>query len=302
MSACYLGNSFDIHGGGKDLIFPHHENELAQSRAACSESNVNCWMHNGFVNRDNEKMSKSLQNFFTIRDVIEKYHPLALRLFLMDTHYRSDVNFSDKLLEISSNTLFYIYQTLHDCEVAMLPFEEDELSGQAPEKIQQLIEKFHVSFLASMSDDLHTKTVLNNLSDPLKAINNNLTDFNKLLHGKKKLQKQQQKKQEEQKEQLRNALCALKKEVNNVLSILGLMSCSACSEVLRQLKDKALERAGLTGENVIDIINERALARKNKEYAKSDQLRADLLAKGIALMDEPSGTIWRPREEQPDNN
>uniref|UniRef100_A0A453IZL9 tRNA synthetases class I catalytic domain-containing protein n=1 Tax=Aegilops tauschii subsp. strangulata TaxID=200361 RepID=A0A453IZL9_AEGTS len=110
MSAHYLGHVFDIHGGGKDLIFPHHENELAQSRAAYPESEVKCWMHNGFINIDDQKMSKSVNNFFTIRDIITLYHPLALRFFLMRTHYKSDANHSDKALEIASDRVYYIYQ------------------------------------------------------------------------------------------------------------------------------------------------------------------------------------------------
>ncbi|CAN6471556.1 unnamed protein product [Victoria cruziana] len=110
MSSYYLGHAFDIHGGGMDLIFPHHENEIAQSCAACPESNVNYWVHNGFVTENKEKMSKSLGNFFTIRTVTARYHPLALRLFLMDTHYRSPVNYSEAQLESASDRLFYIYQ------------------------------------------------------------------------------------------------------------------------------------------------------------------------------------------------
>ncbi|KAB1199987.1 Cysteine--tRNA ligase [Morella rubra] len=110
MSAAYLGYSFDVHGGGMDLVFPHHENEIAQSCAACKQSNISYWIHNGFVTVDSEKMSKSLGNFFTIQQVIEFYHPLALRLFLMGTHYRSPINYSDVQLESASDRIFYIYQ------------------------------------------------------------------------------------------------------------------------------------------------------------------------------------------------
>ncbi|XVF84371.1 hypothetical protein PTKIN_Ptkin17bG0031200 [Pterospermum kingtungense] len=110
MSAAYLGHSFDMHGGGMDLVFPHHENEIAQSCAACKHSNVSYWIHNGFVTVDSEKMSKSLGNFFTIRQVLDVYHPLALRLFLIGTHYRSPINYSDVLLESASERIFYIYQ------------------------------------------------------------------------------------------------------------------------------------------------------------------------------------------------
>ncbi|WOL13054.1 cysteine--tRNA ligase, chloroplastic/mitochondrial-like [Canna indica] len=279
MSAHYLGITFDIHGGGKDLIFPHHENELAQSRAACPESKVRYWMHNGFVNKDNQKMSKSDANFFTIRDIIARYHPLALRFFLMRTHYRSDVNYSDRALENASDRVFYIYQTLYDCEQGLSPFREEDIKGQVPADVKELIDKFHSDFLASMSDDLHTTAVLDDLMEPLKAINGNL----KKLKGKKPPKP------------VILALLALEREVKDILSILGLLN-SSCAEVLQQFKDKALSRAGLTEEQVLQLIEDRNLARKNKEYAKSDQIREELYGKGIALMDEPKGTIWRPCE------
>ncbi|KAK1372366.1 Cysteine--tRNA ligase [Heracleum sosnowskyi] len=110
MSAAYLGYSFDIHGGGMDLIFPHHENEIAQNCVACDKSDISYWIHNGFVTIDSEKMSKSLGNFFTIRQVIGLYHPLALRHFLLSTHYRSPINYSDAQIESASERIFYIYQ------------------------------------------------------------------------------------------------------------------------------------------------------------------------------------------------
>ncbi|KAM0941093.1 putative cysteine--tRNA ligase [Dioscorea sansibarensis] len=279
MSSHYLGHAFDIHGGGKDLAFPHHENELAQSCAACPESHISYWMHNGFVNKDNQKMSKSDNNFFTIRDIIAKYHPLALRFFLMRTHYRADVNYSDRQLDTASDRVFYICQTLHDCEVALSNFREGSLGDKIPADVKELIDNFHTRFLASMSDDLHTTAVLDDLMEPLKAINNNLKKFK----GKK------------QQQPLIHALTALEKEVKDVLSTLGLLS-STPAEVLNQLKAKALERAGLTEEQVQQQIEDRALARKNKEFEKSDQIREDLYVKGIALMDESKGTIWRPCE------
>ncbi|CAL9045638.1 unnamed protein product [Musa banksii] len=280
MSAQYLGDAFDIHGGGKDLIFPHHENELAQSRAACPEHKVSYWMHNGFVNKDNQKMSKSDDNFFTIRDIIARYHPLALRFFLMRTHYRSDVNYSDRQLETASDRVFYIYQTLYECQQALSPFRQENIQGQVPADIKELIDKFHSDFSASMSDDLHTAAVLDDLMEPLKAINSNLKKFK----GKK------------QQRPLILTLLALEKEVADVLGILGLLSGSSCAEVLQQLKDKALSRAGLTEEQVLQLIEDRNLARKNKEYETSDEIRKELYDKGIALMDEPKGTVWRPSE------
>ncbi|XP_056174872.1 cysteine--tRNA ligase, chloroplastic/mitochondrial isoform X1 [Syzygium oleosum] len=274
MSAAYLGYSFDIHGGGMDLVFPHHENEIAQSCAACRKSNISYWIHNGFVTVDSEKMSKSLGNFFTIRQVIELYHPLALRLFLLGTHYRSPINYADVQLESASERMYYIYQTLYDCEnvVSQHAVRQDNIPSDALE----CITKFENEFVASMSDDLHTPVILAALSDPLKNIND-------LLHTRKG-----------RKQQLRmESLAALEKVIRNVLTVLGLLP-GGYLEVLQQLREKALKRAKLTEEVVLQKIGERTAARNAKEYDKSDAIRKDLAAVGIALMDSPNGTTWRP--------
>ncbi|MBA0812811.1 hypothetical protein Gohar_026747 [Gossypium harknessii] len=275
MSAAYLGYSFDIHGGGMDLVFPHHENEIAQSCAACKQSNVSYWIHNGFVTVDSEKMSKSLGNFFTIREVMDLYHPLALRLFLMGTHYRSPINYSDVLLESASERIFYIYQTLHDCE-NVLSQHDKGLQESIPPETLHVINKFHNDFSTSMSDDLHTPVVLAALSDPLKTIND-------LLHTRKG-----------KKQAMRiESVAALEKIIRNVLSVLGLMPTSY-SEALQQLREMALKRAKLTEDKILQKIEERSEARKNKDYEKSDAIRKDLAVVGIALMDSPDGTSWRP--------
>ncbi|PWA49089.1 Aminoacyl-tRNA synthetase, class 1a, anticodon-binding [Artemisia annua] len=276
MSAAYLGYTFDIHGGGMDLIFPHHENEIAQSCAACDKSNISYWIHNGFVTIDSQKMSKSLGNFFTIRQVIELYHPLALRLFLIGTHYRSPINYSNVQLESASDRAYYIYQTLQDCEEAVCLQNEPSLNDNLPTEIDDMIEKFNDVFLYSMSDDLHSADVLSAISDPLKTAND-------LLHTRKG-----------KKQGMRiQSLAALEKTMRNVLDVLGLMPASY-HEVLHELREKALKRAKLTEDHVIEKINERNAARKNKEYERSDLIRKDLAALGIALMDSPEGTSWRP--------
>nr|XP_051182800.1 cysteine--tRNA ligase CPS1, chloroplastic/mitochondrial-like [Lolium perenne] len=308
MSAHYLGHVFDIHGGGQDLIFPHHENELAQSRAAYPESEVKCWMHNGFINIDDQKMSKSINNFFTIRDVITLYHPLALRFFLMRTHYKSDVNHSDKALEIASNRVYYIYQTLYDCDETVSLYREENTSVPVPAEEQKLVDNHHKAFLECMSDDLRTTDVLDGFMELLKAINSNLNDLKKLqqkLEQQKKKQQQQKKQQQKQQKPQKQpedhiqALAALSAEIKNKLSILGLMpQSSPLAEVLEQLKVKALKRAGLTEEWLREQIELRLAARNNKLFAVSDQIRKDLASKGIALMDEPSGTVWRPCERE----
>lgn len=277
MSAAYLGYSFDIHGGGMDLVFPHHENEIAQSCSACKHSNVSYWMHNGFVTVDSEKMSKSLGNFFTIRQVIDLYHSLALRFFLLGTDYRSPLNFSNVRLEHASDRAFYIYQTLHDCEAFISQDDATIEKGSIPPHIQTINNKLHQDFVESMSDDINTPDALAALSDPLKTIND-------LLHTSKG------KKQDSRVV----ALTALEKIIRNVLTVLGLMP-SSYLEVLRELRVKALKRAGLTEEQVLEQIKERTAFRKNKEYEKSDAIRISLESLGICLMDGKDGTTtWRP--------
>lgn len=291
MSAQYLSFQFDIHGGGIDLIFPHHENEIAQSCAACQESRVSYWMHNGHVTNNNEKMSKSLGNFFTIREITRLYHPLALRHFLISAHYRSPLNYTVLQLESSSDAVYYIYQTLEDCRDALSPSQEGSLKEGSEQKgktvrvspvAQECISKLHSEFKTKMSDDLNTAQILTGaFQEALKFINSSLTML------KKKQQKQQQL-------SMIQSLVEVEKEVKEVLNILGLLSSCTFVEVLQQLKDKALKRAGLEENDVLHLIEERALARKNKDFSKSDQIRADLTVKGIALMDVGKETIWRP--------
>ncbi|XP_075106236.1 cysteine--tRNA ligase, chloroplastic/mitochondrial isoform X1 [Nicotiana tabacum] len=276
MSAAYLGYSFDIHGGGMDLVFPHHENEIAQSCAACKKSNITYWIHNGFVNIDSEKMSKSLGNFFTIRQVIDLYHPLALRLFLIGTHYRSPINYTIAQIESASDRLFYIYQALYDSQIVLSQHDEASRKDSIPAGTASCINKFQDEFLVSMSDDLHTPVALAAMSDPLKLIND-------LLHTRKG-----------KKQGLRiESLAALEKTITSGLEILGLVPTSY-EEALHELREKALKRAKLTEDQVRQKITERDTARQNKEYERSDAIRKELAAVGIALMDSPEGTTWRP--------
>ncbi|KAG9156871.1 hypothetical protein Leryth_024482 [Lithospermum erythrorhizon] len=274
------------------IIFPHHENEIAQSCAACPESNISFWLHNGFVTANDEKMSKSVGNFFTIREVTKLYHPLALRYFLLGTHYRSPVNYSISMIETASNAVFKLYQTLQDCKdaLALLPDRKEASNGKTKisAAAKECISKLHNEFEAKLSDDLHTPTILNStLQEALSYINNSVSQL------KKKMQQQQQL-------VFVLSLTELDEEVKRVLDVLGLLSSSTYSEVLQQLKDKALKRAGLTEEDILKTIEEREQARKNKDYARSDQIRSDLEAKGIALMDVGKDTVWRPcAPEQP---
>ncbi|KAH7446981.1 hypothetical protein KP509_01G085100 [Ceratopteris richardii] len=274
MSAEHLGPCFDIHGGGMDLIFPHHENEIAQSCAACSESRVSYWMHNGFVTIDAEKMSKSLGNFFTIREVLEKYHPMSLRLFLIGTHYRSPINYSNYQLEKASDRAYYIFQTLEDC-AHCLSSNADAGSPMSSED-NACIEKLQSSFQYSMADDLLTPAVIAALSEPLRIMND-------LLHTK-----------QGRKNKSRLAyLKALQAEINQILEVLGLLPRSL-PQVLEELRFKALCRSNLSNEDVDIQIKKRAEARAAKDYDRSDKIRDTLASQGIAVMDTPQGTTWRP--------
>ena len=179
-----LGASIDIHGGGQDLVFPHHENELAQSTAACgcgtndcAEPFVKYWVHNGFVKVDSEKMSKSLGNFFTIREVTDKYHPTALRWMLLGTHYRAPINYTQRALEEASDRLFYLYQTLGDARVAATEAAEAAAGGTpkpptgiAAEGIQLAVD-VRAAVDAALADDLNTPLAVASLSAPLKTLN-----------------------------------------------------------------------------------------------------------------------------------
>ncbi|KAL6186561.1 hypothetical protein ACLB2K_042681 [Fragaria x ananassa] len=290
MSAHYLTFKFDIHGGGIDLIFPHHENEIAQSCAACQEGRVSYWLHNGHVTNNNEKMSKSVGNFFTIRQITERYHPLSLRHFLLSAHYRTPLNYSVSQLESASDAVYYIYNTLQECEVALSPFQEGaqkegaEQNGRTVKITQEaegLISKLKNEFETKMSDDLNTASILTGaFQDALRYININMKPL------KKKNPKQQQ---------LYRSLIETKKAVEKVLDTLGLLSSDAYSEVVQQLKAKALIRAGLSEDDVLRTISERTLARKNKDFAKSDQIREEMEEKGIQIMDVGNESIWRPK-------
>ncbi len=255
MSTCCLGNHFDIHGGGSDLTFPHHENEIAQSEASTGEQYVNYWMHVGFINVDGEKMSKSLGNFFTIRDVMEKFHPEVIRYFIVSSHYRSPVNFSDAALKEAKNTLsrfyhsFKAYQQSYGVEVTAAP---DEV----------FVERFN----AAMHDDFNTSEAIAVLFEINKALNTSVKDENA--------------------EQA--AVCYA--TLRHLTDILGLVQHNVDDFLKSDIGQEAL---GLTAEQIEDLIQQRVDAKKAKEFARADEIRQSLLDQGVVLEDTRQGTIWR---------
>jgi cysteinyl-tRNA synthetase len=261
MSTCCLGNHFDIHGGGGDLIFPHHENEIAQSEGATGEQYVNYWMHVGFVNVDGEKMSKSLGNFFTIRDVMEKFHPEVIRYFILSSHYRSPINFSDSALKEAKNALTRFYQT--------------NKAVQNSDEVQQILASIKLEsvqsadayqrFVKAMSDDFNTPEALSILFELSRETNRAI--------------------KAEEWQQAATAYATLK----TLCEILNI----AQHDIDEFLKSDVGAENSLSNDEVEAQIQARANAKKAKNFAEADAIRQALLDQGIVLEDSRQGTTWR---------
>jgi cysteinyl-tRNA synthetase len=268
MTLEHLGPTFDVHAGGKDLVFPHHTNEIAQSVAALSdalhaESFARNWMHNGFVEIDSEKMSKSLGNFFTIRDVVARFDAEALRFLLLGTHYRNPINFSDLVLAEAEKRLGYLYETLEKADRLA-----DGRSGAGPE------EAFVEAARTALDDDFNSAAVLGLLSEAFTAANA-LAD----RKGKRS-------------DEDRARLAGFARDARLVGRTLGILQRPP-AEALLGIRAKAAARRGIDPAQVEARLAERAEARKRKDFARSDAIRDELLAIGVALMDGPQGTSWK---------
>ncbi|WP_201618145.1 cysteine--tRNA ligase [Psychrobacter urativorans] len=263
MSTKCLGNTFDIHGGGHDLQFPHHENEIAQSEAATGCEYARNWMHVGFINVDGEKMSKSLHNFFTIRDVMAKYHPETVRYFLLSSHYRSQVNFSDVALDEAHNSLSRLYHALKIAE---------QQQGQTLEINEQLVNDAYASaagqeFIAGMNDDFNTSAAISVLFGLAR-------DINKAVKAEDVASAWQW---AQQLKALAQALNILQQPVSQFLqAVIG-----------------EAQADGLTDFDIDNLIIERADTKSNKNFARADEIREQLIAAGIELEDSRTGTTWR---------
>ncbi len=269
MSEVHLGMPIDVHAGGKDLVFPHHTNEIAQSVAALgggvhAEDFARYWMHNGFVEIDSQKMSKSLGNFFTIREVLAKFDAEALRTFLLNTHYRNPINYSDGLLVDAERRLVYLYETLE--KVRRLTQDATAAEGAGDD----LVERSR----AALDDDFNTAAVLGILHEAFTAANA-LAD----RKGKKTPQD-------------RAALARFARDARLVGRELGILQRPP-AQALLALRDRAAARRGIDQELVARRIAERADARRAKDFARSDAIRAELLQLGVAVMDGPEGTTWK---------
>ncbi|WP_435980464.1 cysteine--tRNA ligase [Psychrobacter sp. DM4] len=263
MSTKCLGNTFDIHGGGHDLQFPHHENEIAQSEAATGCEYARNWMHVGFINVDGEKMSKSLGNFFTIRDVTAKYQPETVRFFLLSSHYRSQVNFSDIALDEAHNSLSRLYHTLKIVEQQ----REDELIVENKDIERAYNSELGRQFVGAMNDDFNSSAAISELFVLARSIN-------KLIKANDLAAAWQQ---------------ALElKALAQVLAILQQPVTQFLQTAIGEQSDNAL-----SDDMIEDLIVQRNTAKTDKQYARADEIREQLKQAGIELEDARSGTTWR---------
>jgi cysteinyl-tRNA synthetase len=267
MTLAHLGVPIDLHGGGKDLVFPHHTNEIAQSAAAVgdgrtAESFCRHWMHHGFVEIDSEKMSKSLGNFFTIREVLAKFDAEVMRLFLLGTHYRNPINYSDVILQEAERRLRYLYKTLEKVDRVAAGASPAGQQGAVVEDARR-----------ALDDDFNAPQVLAVLAEAFTAANA-LADAKGRRTPDEKA-----------------ALAAFARDVREIGTTLGLLQRGP-GEALLALRRKAAARRGIGGAEVEALIAERAAARNAKDYARGDAIRDALLARGVALLDGPEGTAW----------
>ena len=281
MSQRFLDETFDIHGGGADLIFPHHENEIAQSEGATGKPFVRYWIHNGFVNINQEKMSKSLDNFFTIREILERYHPEATRAFLLSHHYRSPVDFSDQSLseaQVSLDRLYSLLKDFKDMEKESR-LEDTKKTGETSASLEKemydQIRSLPGQFENAMDDDFNTASALGVLHRVTR-------DLNRMLGEVKKGDKAM----------LSNALCEeAVKTFTAMGGILGILTCDPV-DYFKQKQEEVMKSIAISEEEILKLIEERRTAREQKDWKRADQIRGELLSQGILLKDTPQGTNW----------
>ena len=254
MSKKYLGESIDIHAGGEDLIFPHHENEIAQSECANGKKFANYWMHNAFLNIDNRKMSKSLGNFFTVREISEKYDLQVLRLFMLSAQYRSPLNFSADLMEASKNSLERIRTAAErqtDCLKAAKDGEMTAEEKQNQAAVEELVQKFETA----MDDDFNTADAISAIFEIVRLSNSTISEASTKAY-----------------------VSYVKETMDKLCDVLGIIT-----EKKEEILDSEVE----------DLIAKRQQARKDKNFALADEIRGQLLDMGIILEDTREGVKWK---------
>jgi len=270
MSTKFLGRNFDIHGGGRDLVFPHHENEIAQSEAHSDGTYANYWIHTGLMTLENQKMSKSVGNLIRIQDALEKYSPEVLRWTIFQVHYSSDLNFTHQGFSLSMRRLYYFYQTLKRCRSFMA-------SGPVGDVNRSQTNTYEESFMKAMDDDFQ-------IPRALVVINQMFQDINELVT--KKGVKAPIK---------RAALEPILKLIQTFGQVLGLFQREP-EEFLNEMHKKYLDSKHLESSSIEKLITKRNQYRSSKEFEEADKIRAELLEMGIQILDTPEGTQWELSE------
>ena len=254
MSKKYLGESIDIHAGGEDLIFPHHENEIAQSECANGKTFANYWMHNAFLNIDNRKMSKSLGNFFTVREISEKYDLQVLRLFMLSAQYRSPLNFSADLMEASKNSLERIRTAAEHQADCLKAAKEGEMTAEERQN-QAVVEELVQKFETAMDDDFNTADAISAIFEIVRLSNSTISEASTKAY-----------------------VSYVKETMDKLCDVLGIIT-----EKKEEILDSEVE----------DLIAKRQQARKDKNFALADEIRGQLLDMGIILEDTREGVKWK---------
>ena len=254
MSRKYLGDTIDIHSGGQDLIFPHHENEIAQSEGRSGKEFAHYWLHNGYININNQKMSKSLNNFFTVREISEVIDLEIVRFFLLSAQYRNPVNFSQDLLDAAKSGMERLYNTKHKVEFLL-----EQAQGMIKEDEKEFVSKlpsYRELFIEAMDDDLNTADGISAIFELSKFINTTVSE----------------KSSKEYLQECMNIFC----ELTNVLNI-----------IQKKKSD------GFDEDKINELIEQRSLAKKEKNFAEADRIRGQLHDMGVEVLDTRQGTTWK---------
>ena len=267
MSTHFLGRHFDIHGGGKDLIFPHHENEIAQSEGAFDEQFVNVWIHNGFLRIDQEKMSKSLGNFLVIKDILKEYHPEAVRLFLLSHHYRSPIDFTHQAMVEADAGLEKIYALLKRIDLIPRPSDlKGDERGQG---------ELWSNFCQAMDDDFNSAQGIGFVFEAVRQLNRFMDGIGSKAH---------------QPDIVR--LSSTRADLIRIGEVLGILTEDS-TQFFKRRKAGLLEQKEIDAAVVERLIAERAQARQEKDWDRADRIRDELAAMNVLIEDRPEGTIWK---------
>ena len=268
MAKKYLGDTFDIHGGGQDLVFPHHENEIAQSKCAYHGNFANYWLHNGFIQINGDKMSKSLGNFFLLREILEKFSGNVVRLFILSTHYRKPINFSFENMEDTKKALQNIVKSMNKFENIVEKYKNEKIENVKNSEFSQKIEEFDKKFEEVMDEDMNTPQALATIFDQIretnKLISTNESEFSTIYY------------------EIKKSYDSLKEKIENVFGIV--------IEVENAVKEEDGENMELTKKLIELLIKLRSEARSEKNFKLSDEIRNELKALGVEIKDNKDGS------------